>query len=90
MYSKTSSEVAAAKASGVGYAAKRAGVTMLTRLSVHWAESMTATRHWKGLAKWSSLSATGMLASNQARILWNRSFVVISSSRDLVIPITLT
>ena len=42
MYSPTSSTSAWAKASRVGKRAKRAGVTWLTRSSVHWADSRTA------------------------------------------------
>ena len=41
-YGSTSSCVAAAKASSVGNRAKSAGVTWLTRSSVHWADSRTA------------------------------------------------
>jgi len=33
----------------VGYFLKRPGVTSLTRLSVHWAERMVATRSSQGL-----------------------------------------
>ena len=34
------------RSSGPGYASKRAGVVMLTRLSVHCADSITATSSW--------------------------------------------
>ncbi|CAM5229923.1 hypothetical protein SGLAM104S_06267 [Streptomyces glaucescens] len=57
--SSTSSGLAAARSSGVGYFAKSAGVVWLTRRSVVWAESTVATRSWKGLSKSSSGWAYG-------------------------------
>lgn len=39
----------AAKSTGVGYLANSPGVTSLTRLSVHWADKMVATRSSQGL-----------------------------------------
>lgn len=38
-----------AKSSGLPYSAKSFSVTILTRLSVHCAESMTATSNWKSV-----------------------------------------
>jgi len=42
MYDFTSSRSAFARLTGLGKASKRAGLMILTRLSVHCAESMTA------------------------------------------------
>ena len=50
---------------------------MFTRLSVHWAESMTATSNWYSFSKCSSLSAIGMFSSNHARAFSYRSLVFI-------------
>ena len=47
MSSSSSSGSAAARSAAVGYRAKSAGVTMLTRSSVVWADSTVATRSWK-------------------------------------------
>ena len=54
-----------------------AGVTMLTRLSVHWAESMTATTVSNGLEKLSSLSTSPMFSSNHSKTDLYLSLVVI-------------
>ena len=56
---------AAAIEAASGKASNRAGVTMLTRLSVHWAERITATRSWKGLSKRSSEATSGRFSENQ-------------------------
>ena len=48
MYSPTSSGSASAKSSRVGNRANSAGVTRLTRASVHWAERRVAIRSWSG------------------------------------------
>ena len=50
MRSSSSSRDADAMASASGKRAKRAGVTRLTRTSVHWALSTVATSNWKGLS----------------------------------------
>jgi hypothetical protein len=52
--SSTSSGSAAARSSGVGYFAKRAGVVWLTLRSVVWADRTVATISWKGFSKSSS------------------------------------
>jgi hypothetical protein len=57
--SSTSSGLAAARSSGAGYLAKRAGVVWLTRRSVVWADRTVATTSWKGLVKSSSGWAYG-------------------------------
>lgn len=57
--SSTSSGLAAARSSGVGYLAKRAGVVWLTRRSVVWADRTVATTSWKELSKSSSGWAYG-------------------------------
>ena len=44
--SSTSACEPAARARASGYRAKSAGVTMLTRTSVHWAERIVATSNW--------------------------------------------
>ncbi len=55
----SSRRTAAAMSSGVGYAAKSAGVVWLTLRSVVWAERTVATRSSKGLRKSSSGWAYG-------------------------------
>src|SRR5690606_41863157 len=57
--SYTSSGLAAARSSGVGYLANSAGVVWLTRRSVVWADSTVATTSWKGFSKSSSGWAYG-------------------------------
>ena len=57
--SSTSSGLAAARSSGVGYLAKRAGVVWLTLRSVVWADRTVATTSWKGFSKSSSGWAYG-------------------------------
>ena len=42
---------AAASAAGSGQRRNNSGVTMFTRLSVHWAERMVAITSWNGVAK---------------------------------------
>lgn len=49
IYLKTSSLELAARTSAVGNALNNAGVTIFTRLSVHWADKLTATKSSKGL-----------------------------------------
>ncbi len=49
MMEATSSGEAAARAAGVGKAAKSAGVVLFTAASVHWADSTTATVSSKGV-----------------------------------------
>ena len=51
---------------------------MLTLLSVHWADRMTATISWKGLSKRSSLEADGMFCRKYETMPSNRSLRVIS------------
>ena len=57
--SSTSSGLAAARSSGVGYLANSTGVVRFTRLSVVCADSTVATSSWKGFAKSSSVCASG-------------------------------
>ncbi len=57
--SSTSSGLAAARSSGVGYLANSAGVVMFTRLSVVCADSTVATSSWNGFSKSSSACASG-------------------------------
>src|SRR5690348_8725634 len=57
----------------VGYFLNRPGVTMLTRLSVHWAERMVATSSSQGL-EWCRAQVTpGYISSNVARIFLMRA-----------------
>lgn len=49
MYWNTSSDVDAAKLCGSGKRSKSLGVTRLIRLSVHWADKITAMSNSKGL-----------------------------------------
>jgi hypothetical protein len=49
--SSTSSGLAAARSSGAGYLAKRAGVVWLTLRSVVWADRTVATISSKGFSK---------------------------------------
>ena len=48
IYSYTTSGVVAANASGVGKSRNKGGVIIFTRLSVHWADNITAISNWNG------------------------------------------
>lgn len=48
--SKTSSKLAAARSFGSGYCLNISGVCILTLLSVHWADKMTAINRWNGVS----------------------------------------
>src|SRR5450432_1608526 len=56
-----------AMASGVGYFLKSAGVTRLTRSSVHWADRIVAQTSWKGVSRSSSQSTSGYSSSRPSR-----------------------
>ena len=53
------SGVAAAMACGVGYLRNSSGVTLFTVASVHWAESMVATRSSQASLCWRAQTALG-------------------------------
>lgn len=57
--SSNSGREAAAIALGVGKALKSAGVTRLTRTSVHWADKIVATRSCHALLWWRAQTALG-------------------------------
>ena len=58
--SSTCSGLAAASDAASGYAAKSAGVTMLTRASVLWADRMVAASNWNGSLKSNAQSSAAV------------------------------
>jgi len=64
----------AAKSAIVGYLANNPGVTSLTRLSVHCAERIVATRSSQGLWCSNAHVASGYISSRPARISATRCF----------------
>src|SRR5579872_3704 len=56
----------------VGYLRNRAGVTSLTRLSVHWAERIVATSSSQALRWYSGICTSGYIRSNNSMIFWTR------------------
>lgn len=64
MIFETSSSFAFAIFSTVPNFSNKDGATILTRLSVHWAERMVAIKSWKGEPKFNVQFATGYCVSN--------------------------
>src|SRR5215471_1841578 len=66
------------KSCAVRYLLNNSRVTWLTRLSVHWADKMVATRSWKGLSNSSSQWAVGYVWRSLSMIRGMRSFVFMA------------
>src|SRR2546423_4132931 len=64
---------AAANAAASVYFANSAGVTLFTRSSVHWADSIVAARSWSGVRKPRAHLASGYVSRSVARIACTRS-----------------